>query len=214
MPAAFPLRSISPIGPTEPYLSYLPSKKMRRYTLFILALLALFTSCGDTDYEFSTNRCYFIFENNGPRSTALASAMNPMSPGIFCRITTSGEDYYIFTSNQGLTDRVVRNAIDKQRTVELGVYNETGIIVGYGNLNNPATFYAYDSQCPNCYRNTNLPRYSLTINSDGTAECGSCHRKYDMNNGGIVSAGDGGAPMMQYRNARTTGPQGVLSVSN
>ena len=168
----------------------------------------------ENENEYTGNSCYFIFENNGPRSTALASAMNPMSPGIFCRITTSGEDYYTFTSNQGLTDRVVRNAIDKQRTVELGVYNETGIIVGYGNLNNPATFYAYDSQCPNCYKNTNLPRYSLTINSDGTAECGSCHRKYDMNNGGIVSAGYDGDSMMRYRNARTTGPLGVLSVSN
>ena len=174
----------------------------------------MFTACGDTD-EYAEIRCYFIFENNGPRSTALASAMNQMSPGIFCRITMAGEDYYNFTTNQGLTDQVVRNAIDKQRTVQLGVSNLTGIIVGYGSLDNPPTFYAYDSQCPNCCKNNNyLPKYNLTLHSDGTAECGSCHRKYDMNNGGIVAAGDGGDPMMRYRNARTTGPQGVLSVTN
>lgn len=186
----------------------------------------MFTACGDTDYEYSSNRCYFIFENTGSRSTALASAMNSVSPGIFCRITTSGENYYNFTSNQGLTDRVVRTAIDKQRTVELGVYNETGIIVGYGNLNNPATFYAYDSQCPNCYKNTNLPRFSLSMNTDGTAECGNCHRKYDMNNNGlVVNAGDSvvvdgekievqpGDRLIRYH-ASTTGPQGVLSVTN
>lgn len=187
---------------------------MRRYTYYIMAVLTLFTACGDTEYEFNGNYpTFFIFENNASRSAALASAMNPMSPGIFCRITTSGENYYSFTSNQGLSDRVSKTAIDKSRTVILGVYNETGIMVGYGNLDSPATFYAYDSQCPNCYKSTNLPRYSLTMNTDGTAACGSCHRKYDMNNGGLVISGDKGDKLIRYH-ASTTGPQGVLQVSN
>ena len=109
---------------------------MKRYTYYILALLMSLASCGDTEYEYSNHRCYFIFENTGSRSPALASATNIMSPGIFCRVTTSGENYYSFSTNQGLTDRVARTEIDKQRTVELGVYNETGIMVGFGNLNN------------------------------------------------------------------------------
>ncbi len=186
---------------------------MKRYTYYIIAVLTLFTACGDTEYEFSKYPAFFIFENNAGRSQALASAMNPMSPGIFCRITTSGANYYSFTSNQGLSDKAVKTAIDQNRTVKLGVYNETGIIVGYGNLNSPATFYAYDSQCPNCYKNTSLPRYSLTMNTDGTADCGSCHRKYDMNNGGLVIDGDQGDKLIRYH-ATTTGPQGVLQVSN
>ncbi len=186
---------------------------MKRYTYYIIALLTLLTSCGDTEYEYSGNSAYFVFENTASRSAALASAMNNMSPGIFCRIKTSGANHYSCETNQGLSDRPVKNAIDEQRTVRLGVYNETGIIVGFGNLNNPPTFYAYDSQCPNCYKNTNMPRYSLTMNTDGTAECGSCHRKYDMNNGGIVVAGDGGDKMMRYH-ASTTGPEGVLVVTN
>ncbi len=186
---------------------------MKRYTYYIIAMLAIFTACGNTDYEYSNYPCYFIFENDASRSAALASAMNSMSPGIFCRITTSGENHFLFESNQGLSDRPVLTAIDQQRTVRLGTYNETGIIVGYGNLNNPATFYAYDSQCPNCYKNTSLPRYKLTMNTDGTAECGSCSRKYDMNNGGIVVSGDSGDKLIRYH-ASTTGPQGVLSVTN
>ncbi len=186
---------------------------MKRYTYYIIiALLTLLTSCGDTEYEYSGYPAYFIFENNAGRSAALASAMNAQSPGIFCRITTSGADYFSFTSNQGLSDRQ-KTTIDENRTVKLGVYNETGVIVGFGNLDNPPTFYAYDSQCPNCYKNSSLPRYSLTMNSDGTAECGSCHRKYDMNNGGIVVSGDAGDKMIRYH-ASTTGPQGVLSVTN
>lgn len=187
---------------------------MKRYTYYIIiALLTLLTSCGDTEYEYSGYPAYFIFENNAGRSAALASAMNAQSPGIFCRITTSGADYFSFTSNQGLSDRQAKTAIDENRTVKLGVYNETGVIVGFGNLDNPPTFYAYDSQCPNCYKNSSLPRYSLTMNSDGTAECGSCHRKYDMNNGGIGVSGDAGDKMIRYH-ASTTGPQGVLSVTN
>ena len=183
--------------------------------------MTLLTSCGDTEYEYSGYPAYFIFENNAGRSAALASAMNAQSPGIFCRITlssaASGEHgnrlLFNFASNQGLSDVSALSAIDEQRTIQLGVYNMTGIIVGFGNLNNPPTFYAYDSQCPNCYKNTNMPRYSLTMNTDGTAECGSCHRKYDMNNGGIVVAGDGGDKMMRYH-ASTTGPEGVLVVTN
>lgn len=186
---------------------------MKRYTYYIIMLFALFTSCEDTEYEFSSYPAFFIFENTASRSPALASAMNSMSPGIFCRITTSGANYFSFTSNQGLSDIVAKTAVDQNRTVVLGVYNETGIIVGYGNLNSPATFYAYDSQCPNCYESTGLPRYSLTMNTDGTAECGSCSRKYDMNNGGLVIEGDKGDKLIRYR-ATTTGPQGVLQVSN
>ncbi len=174
----------------------------------------MLTSCGDTEYEYSGNSAYFVFENTASRSAALASAMNNMSPGIFCRITLSVDgNHFNFSNNHGLSDDpVAMSAVDKQRTVRLGVYNMTGIIVGYGNLNNPPTFYAYDSLCPNCYKDTGAFK-SLAMHTDGTAECGSCHRKYDMNNGGIVVAGDGGDKMMRYH-ASTTGPEGVLVVTN
>lgn len=190
----------------------LSSKKMKRYTYYIIALLAtvLFAGCGETESEYSGYPCRFVFDNSANRSPALASAMNVMSPGIFCRITMTG-NYFNFSTNQGLEDEVMMTAIDKEVTIILGVYNVTGIIVGYGNLNSPATFYAYDSQCPNCYHEGGLLRYSLTMNTDGTAECGSCHRKYDMNNGGIVSSGDGGNKMMRYR-AGVAG--NVLTVNN
>lgn len=190
----------------------LSNKKMKLYTYYIIALLAtvIFAGCGETESEYSGYPCRLVFDNSANRSPALASAMNVMSPGIFCRITMTG-NYFNFSTNQGLEDQVALTAIDQQVSIALGVYNGTGIIVGYGNLNNPATFYAYDSQCPNCYVENGLPRYSLSMNTDGTAECGSCHRKYDMNNGGIVSSGDGGNKMMRYR-AGVAG--NVLTVNN
>lgn len=207
-----PLWRTTLIGHISLICPILSNKKMKSYTYYIIALLAtvLFSGCGETEYEYSRYPCRFVFRNAAARSPALASAINPLSPGIFCRITMTG-NYFNFSTNQGLSDRVTMEAPDQEVSIVLGVYNGTGIIVGYGNLNNPATFYAYDSQCPNCYHDSGLPRYSLTMNTDGTAECGSCHRKYDMNNGGIVSSGDGGDKMIRYR-AGVAG--NVLNVNN
>ena len=186
---------------------------MKNLTYYIIALAALLASCTNADFEYSGYSAYFVFENSAGRSPALASAMNPASPGIFCRVCVEGANYFRFETNQGLSDRVSQNEIDKLRTKNIGLYNATGVIVGFGNLNMPPTFYAYDSQCPNCYEETGLPRYSLTMNTDGTAECGTCHRKYDMNNGGLVVSGEHGDKLIRYH-ASTTGPQGILSVTN
>lgn len=185
---------------------------MKRYTYYIIVLLAavLLSGCGEAEYEYSRYPCRFVFDNSANRSPALASAMNPLSPGVFCRITMKG-NYFYFSTNQGLSDRADKTAPDQQVSIALGVFNETGIIVGYGNLNNPPTFYAYDSQCPNCYSETGLPRYSLSMASNGTAECPSCHRKYDMNNGGLVISDGGGKRLINYR---ATANGGMLNVNN
>ena len=182
--------------------------------LAAFGLLWSITSCDDTEYEFSNYPCYFVFDNTASRSPMLATAMNPLSPGIFCHISVSGK-YFVFNTNatSATTERVAFNAIDEQRSLRLGAYNESGIIVGYGNLNAPPTFYAYDNQCPNCYEESNLPRYLLTMLTTGKAKCNNCHREYDMNNGGIVSKGDNGRKLIRYK-ASTTGVQGILSVVN
>lgn len=174
----------------------------------------LFNACGDTDFEYSNHPAHLVFDNTASRSTKLAEAMNPVSPGIFCHIRTSGKAFLFETNTEkGKQERVVFDAKDERVSIQLGVYNESGIIVGFGNLNNPATFYAYDNQCPNCYKQTGMPQYPLTMDASGKARCGKCGRSYDMNNGGIVSAGDAGEKLIRYR-ASTAGPFGVLIVNN
>ena len=76
------------------------------------------------------------------------------------------------------------------------------------------TFYAYDLECPNCFDPNYIPVRSkpLSISVNGLATCNLCKRQYDMNNGGIVSKGEGGKKMTRYR-AATTGPLGVMSVN-
>ena len=179
-----------------------------------LALLAT-TSCDDADYEYSSNTCYVLIEVLNHLETALTSALVQDSPGVFCHIYTPGDSYFYFENNQGLSAKSAMNATDLQRTLVLGVYNGSGIIVGYGTLESPAILYCYDYQCPNCYDDTGLPRYGLSMNDAGIATCSNCQRKYDMNNGGYVSDGgsEGDHKLMRYRVSYSSGSM-ILYVNN
>lgn len=182
---------------------------------FLALFFSLFLlSCSDADFDFASEHAYFVFDNSIHQDATLQSALNQMSPGVFCRIyetSEGGATYFVFESNQGLSSRQKANADDMRRTRVIGVYNKTGIIVGYGNLSSPATLYAYDSQCPNCYRETGMASYKLAVNQKGIATCAKCKRQYDLNNNGITASE--GKKLMKYR-VNCTGPLGVLSVNN
>ena len=180
---------------------------------FVVATLTI-ASCGDTQSEFTPQRCYFVFENDKHQDATLASAMTPYT-GVFTTVTHTMRGsvrYFVFNSNQGTSSEKIFNAIDQKRTLQLGMNN--GLIVGYGNLNDPPIFYAFDRECPNCYDDSRVPirSFPLRTTSNGMAICSTCQREYDMNNGGNVAKGDGGNKMTRYR-AATTGPFGVLSVN-
>ena len=91
-----------------------------------------------------------------------------------------------------------------------------GIIVGYSNQNLESgnyQFYAFDAQCPNCFDYNAIPMksYPLTLNSDGTATCANCKRKYNMNYGGLC-VNNTGNNMTKYR-CSTTGALGYLVIN-
>lgn len=184
--------------------------------LLLSALLALvLTSCSNSEFEFSKYRCFFIFDNAEHNDPTLASALIATSPGTFCRIYIKGEKKFGFLSNRGLESETQMNAKDALRTCILGVYNESGIIVGYGTLG--GELYAYDAQCPNCYAESNMPRYLLSMTDIGQAKCKTCKRVYDMNNGGIVTENRRGndKKLIRYRASYTdTGIAKVLKVNN
>ena len=187
----------------------------RPWVLAAFTALAVLTSCGDSENEYTTKTCYFIFDNSVHNDATLASAMNPSAPGIFCQVTMamrSGATYYDFANNAGTSSSTIQNAVDTKRTLSLGYNN--GIIVGYGALDIPASFYAYDRECPNCFNPNAIPMRSapLAMTSNGIATCAKCHRKYDMNNNGFITDGEKGKRLTRYR-ATTTGPFGVLVVN-
>ena len=187
---------------------------MKRHCLLVLLTLCLAVSCDDVQNEFTSQHCYFVFDNTAHQDATLASAMTPYS-GIFVTVTTTmrgGASYFRFQSNQGTSSEAIFNAIDQKRTVQLGMNN--GLIVGYGLLSDPPVFYAFDRECPNCYDDDIVPvrSFPLQTTSNGKARCQTCQREYDMNNGGNIVSGDGGQKLTRYR-AATTGPYGVISVN-
>lgn len=175
--------------------------------LLSVAVLGL-AACADSEY--SNYACHLVINNQNLKNSMLGSAMTQESPGIFCRISMEGTTRFRFESNQSSEPSYSpMSAVDQKANWAIGIYN--AVIVGFGSLD--GKFHAYDNQCPNCYESSGLPRYSLTMNTNGTATCKSCHRSYDMNNDGNLISGDKGKGLIRYR-ATTTGPLGVLSVNN
>ena len=190
--------------------------RKRLFAVACAAVMAfMFPSCGDIISEYSTHPCYFVFETSRHgEPTTLGSAVHGV--GIFCKVTTvikGGAKNFRFSTNaSNQVDDVPFNAIDNSRTVLLGMNN--AIWFGYGNLDIPAVFYAYDAECPNCFDPDMVPvkSHPLSVASTGIATCPTCHREYNMNTGGNIVKGDKGDPLTRYH--ASYNPAGIVSVTN
>lgn len=186
-------------------------------SLAVLPLLFIgesVTSCTGIQDEYCRRSCYLIIDNSTHVDATLASAMNPMTPGIFCvirEVTIGGAQHYAVYNNNGQNSNILLNAIDLRRTRIIGFNN--GVIVGYGNLDFPAIFYAYDRECPNCFDPDAMPikTKALSLNEKGHATCKVCGRVYDMNNRGYIIQGEPGKPLNRFP-ATCTGSFGVLAI--
>ena len=159
-----------------------------------------FGCTGDNTY--STYPCRFVFDTAQHASSgALLSAVNPLSPGIFCKVTKvmkGGASYYRFTTTAGLSDDVIFTAVDQRTTVTIGMNN--GLVFGYANLAAESTFYGYDTECPNCFDPDAIPvtAHTLALRNTGIAVCPTCHREYNLNTGGNITKGDQGKGLTRY----------------
>lgn len=194
-------------------------KKLLAYLFPALMMLAL-AACGDDGYTYSNFHCNLTIHNETHQDATLAGAMNVAAPGIFCTIssrTWGGATFFVFSNNQQTPSEKRFNAIDMQLESQKHLGRNNGIIVGFGSMpdmtTGAPTFYAYDLMCPNCFNANALPlkSYPLAVNGQGIASCAKCKRQYDLNQGGIISAGDKGEMLKPYR-ASTTGPLGILHV--
>jgi hypothetical protein len=186
-----------------------------------LALPLLFTvACSGDDYTYSSYHCNLVIDNATHNNATLASAMNSMSPGVFCKISyDNSKKTYVFTNNQGQSSP--SNPLSQNELTRLAngsrVGLNNGLIVGYGNLSSTDTggyvFYAFDAECPNCFDFNAIPlrSYPLTMTTAGIAECANCKRQYNMNTGGncINNTGKG---LTTYR-AASSGALGTLTVN-
>lgn len=167
-------------------------------------------ACGKTESTYSNAPVYLNINNNEHQDLLLNQVMTPGS-GLFATITQiqkGGNRFFHLASNQNTTSDIPFNAKDSRQTFILGMNH--AIIVGYG-LSVDAIFYAYDRECPNCFKPEALPirSYPLKVKENGMAECANCHRTYDLNIGGMVATGDAGKNCVRYP---ATAVGGVLSV--
>lgn len=173
--------------------------------------IALLSGCTTTPI-FTVYPCYLVIDNSVHQDPTLSSAMNAMSPGVFCLITSDeAKKQFRFSNNYGTQSVKNYTAIDIKRTRALGMNN--ALIVGFGTLT--GEFYAYDRECPGCFDPDMVPVRSkpLSLGSDGIATCKVCNRRFDMNNGGNCVSEGGIKGMWRYR-CGTTGPFGILNVGN
>lgn len=191
-------------------------KARTRGTLLFLFLPLFLSSCGENQNQYSSVRCFVAINNQEHNDATLASAMNATSPGVFCLVQQTmkgGATYFAFKNNRGSQSMSIFNSRDQRTALTFGYNN--GVIVGFGNLDYPPVFYAYDNQCPNCFDWLTIPRrnYPLTLSSSGIATCNNCHREYNMNTGGNIIKGSRGEKNHLTRYvASTSGPFGLLTI--
>lgn len=188
--------------------------KARKTFLVVMAALVL-TACGGDDYKYSSFHCNLTIDNNTHKDQTLNSALNPLAPGTFCKISytvRSGASYFVFQNNQGASTESIFNAIDERLESQKHLGMNNGVIVGYGNMSADQGLYAYDAECPNCFDYDAIPMrsYPVTMSNTGIATCAHCKRQYNMNTGGNCT-NNSGKGLTSYR-ATTTGVNGQLHV--
>lgn len=189
-----------------------------RLAILLLTILLFYTSCGKTENEYTRWQCSITIDNRIHQNQVLTACMTPMS-GCFCTLEmqikptgTNAVRQLVFTDTPN-KQKAISNltAADMRRSLRIGQAN--GVILGYGTGPYQDTFFAYDILCPNCFASQQVTteKIRLQVISHATAQCPQCQRRYDLANGGLISAGGQGQKLIRYR-AVTTGSLGVLSV--
>lgn len=172
---------------------------MKNLLTILLGFVLLSACSGDAvvenKYSGYTARFSFSPVNAVP---TLYRACNSL--GDFCMI-----DMPIGGANQirfrgfSSTDYYAKTAIQGYQSFLLGIGGV--IIIGLPNMAEPgamqSTVTCYDGCCSSCYRQSNITK-PLELDEFGIVNCPSCHRKYDMNNQGMVIEGEKGHSLFRY----------------
>ncbi|MCM1108383.1 MAG: hypothetical protein NC388_04915 [Clostridium sp.] len=152
-------------------------------------------SCSEEAENLYTNRpAYFVYQyvQSVPQ---LYTALN--NPGEFSTIQLDRQQYVI--KNLVSEIRINQTALTSYSAFRMGL---AGFIVGLPNIPEPGSettrVVCYDLACSNCYDQL-LISASLQLKESGRAYCRRCGRTYDLNNGGLVSEGEGGTSLYRYR---------------
>lgn len=169
-----------------------------RHLSGMLSLLcaALLAACGDdtAQSEYSRLRAAFFYT---PVNTVAPLTQAMGSFGEYCVIRADMKSYS-FSSLTHVKPHTVARTADAAYRRYVCI---SGFIVGRSAQTEIGTavypLLCYDLACPNCYREDIYKDLSLA--SGGKATCPRCRRTYDLDNKGIVVAGEKGRKLERYR---------------
>lgn len=169
-------------------------KPLRIILMACIGALLLPACSEDVENLYSNQPAYFVYQYV-QTAPCLYTSLN--NPGEFSTIQLDRQRY-IF---RNLKSEYIANqtALANYSSFRMGI---AGFIVGLPNLPEPgmetSRVVCYDLACSNCYSQLMLSA-SLQLKENGKAYCSRCQRTYDLNNGGIVSEGEGGGNLLRYR---------------
>lgn len=170
-----------------------------RFFLFLLLVSTLFFSaCDKTEHVYARHAARLNYN--------LVSATPPLfkavsGSGQFCAISyspaSSSSYVYTFVGSTGETH------VSPPISVTLSGIPASieGFLVGTPQLVDLSGQYAlvaFDKVCPNCYEENLIQRSLVFTPQIGQVRCPRCARTYDLNNAGIVIAGEGGRSLYRY----------------
>ena len=181
----------------------------------ILLILWLPLAACETDNQYSSAYCSFVFQANLYPTSALTRAIGGTG-GDFCivkAVLENGVYHLKLNPNQGSysktdLDLTMMTAIGNERISYANMGHKQGLIIGrtYNGV-----LCAYDLQCPNCDNN-----YELKWGAKAQeVQCAKCHRIYDIySEYSYIKSGDRGHALTQYRRVVYNQQNGRLIVNN
>ena len=175
---------------------------MRIFRLMLVALAAagILSSCEKAENLYSRYYAYFRYTPVSAKPNLYRACT---SLGEFCSITYppgAGPNSVVKShSTPSSVDYIQRTALQGYRDFILGIGG--GLVLGMPMipemLEQESNVVCFDLCCSNCYQDYHIQKH-LNMQPGGQASCISCGRTYDLNNMGIVSAGDAGRSRFRY----------------
>ena len=171
-----------------------------RLVLVALAVTGILSSCEKAENLYSRYYAYFRYTPVSAKPNLYRACT---SLGEFCSITYppgAAQNYVVKSpSTSSNVDYIPRTALQGYQDFILGIGG--GLILGMPMipemLEQESNVVCFDLCCSNCYQDYHIQKH-LNMNLGGQASCISCGRTYDLNNMGIVSAGDAGRSLFRY----------------
>lgn len=173
---------------------------MPKNVLVALMVTGILSACEKAEDLYSRYYAYFRYTPVSAKPNLYRACT---SLGEFCAITYppgSAQNYVIKSpTTPSAVDYIPRTALQGYRDFILGVGG--GLVLGMPMipemLEQESNVVCYDLCCSNCYQDYHIQKH-MNLRPEGQATCISCGRTYDLNNMGVVSAGEAGRSLFRY----------------